>query len=104
MGQNCRRLLLTRRRLTVYFCFRGIGQSPSYPPGRGIRTDGVDNDYTTLPGGRRHEYGGPLSHQAGQGGRAPGAERNWERAAAVNRAILELHPEDGEAANRLARR
>ena len=28
---------------------------------------------------------------------------NWERAAAVNRAILELHPEDGEAANRLAK-
>ena len=28
---------------------------------------------------------------------------NWARAAAVNRAILELHPEDGEAANRLAK-
>ena len=28
---------------------------------------------------------------------------NWPRAAAVNRAILELHPQDSEAANRLAK-
>ena len=28
---------------------------------------------------------------------------SWQRAAAVNRAILELHPQDSEAANRLAK-
>ena len=30
-------------------------------------------------------------------------EGNWNRAAQINRAILELHPEDCEAANRLAK-